>query len=453
MRLSFFVFIGWNPQFPFVRAPYSISSWECYTIRRSHPFALIVAGETAMSNIALRPQLRDLAIFGKPPTFAEKMHVGQPNIGNRDRLLERINDMLDRSWLTNNGPYVQEFEARIARFAGVRHCVAMCNGTIALEIAIRALGLAGEVIVPSFTFIATAHALQWQGITPVFSDIDPRTHNLDPVRLEQMISPRTTGIIGVHTWGRPCDVDRLEEIARRRGLQILFDAAHALGCSYKRMLIGGFGRCEVLSFHATKFFNSFEGGAVVTNDDSLAEKMQMMRNFGFSGYDNVVSIGTNGKMTEVCAAMGLTSLESMETFIESNRGNYRQYQSELADVSGVNLIKYDEGERANYQYIVCEVDESVVGLTRDELVQVLTAENVLARRYFFPGCHRMEPYRSYFPNAYLALPETEQLCRRVMLLPTGTAVDNDAIAQICRIIGTAVAHASAVKTRLAAVPS
>src|ERR1035437_7932978 len=171
-------------------------------------------------------QLQDLAIFGNPPAFAEKMHVGRPNVGNRDRLLARINDMLDRDWLTNNGPYVQHFEKKIAEFLGVRHCVAMCNGTVALEIAIRALGLTGEVIVPSFTFVATAHALQWQEITPVFCDIDPRTHNLDPAQVDKRITPRTTGIIGVHLWGRPCAIDPLERIAQDRNLQLMFDASH-----------------------------------------------------------------------------------------------------------------------------------------------------------------------------------------------------------------------------------
>lgn len=416
------------------------------------PLHAMTGAEALRLNGNRRAQVQDLAIFGNDPAFAEKVHIGRPNVGNRDRLLERINDMLDRNWLTNDGPYVQEFEARIAQFVGVRQCVAMCNGTVSLEIAIRALGLTGEVIVPSFTFVATAHALQWQEITPVFCDIDPRTHLLDPTQVERMITPRTTAIVGVHTWGRPCDVDALEEIARRRNVQLLFDAAHAFGCSYKGRIIGGFGRCEILSFHATKFFNTFEGGAVLTNDDSLAEKIRLMRNFGFSGYDNVIYIGTNGKMTEVCAAMGLTSLESVEHFIENNRKNYRQYQSQLADVPGVNLVLYDESERLNYQYIVCEIDELSAGLTRDELVQVLMAENVLARRYFFPGCHHMEPYRSYFPHAGSVLPETEKLCRRVMLLPTGTAVSDQTISQVCRIIGIAIANAPAVRHRLAAIP-
>lgn len=403
---------------------------------------------TTMLKTGSKHRLQDLAIFGKPPAFAEKMHVGRPNVGNREHLLARINDMLDRVWFTNNGPYVQEFETKLAAFVGVRHCVAMCNGTVALEIAVRALGLTGEVIVPSFTFVATAHALQWQEITPVFCDVDPRTHNLDPEQVEKMITPRTSGIIGVHTWGRSCDIAALEAIARGSSLQLLFDAAHAVGCSYKGKSIGGFGRCEVFSFHATKFFNTFEGGAVLTNDEVLAEKMRLMRNFGFRGYDNVIYIGTNGKMTEVCAAMGLTSLESVDQFVETNRRNHSAYQREFAGIPGVSVMAYDERERANYQYVVVEVDERGAGLTRDELVDVLFAENVLARRYFFPGCHRMEPYRSYFPHAALILPETERLCRRVMVLPNGTSVDEPAISQICQIIRTAVSNAPVVRTQI-----
>jgi dTDP-4-amino-4,6-dideoxygalactose transaminase len=405
-----------------------------------------------MTEATSKSAAHDLAIFGKPPAFAEKVHVGRPNVGNREHLMNRINDILDRNWFTNNGLFVQEFEKRIAEFAGVRHCVAMCNATIALEIAIRALGLAGEVIVPSFTFIATAHALQWQEVTPVFADIDPKTHTLDPAQVEKMITPRTTGIIGVHTWGHPCDIDALEAIARRRNLHLLFDAAHAFACSYRGKAIGGFGRCEIFSFHATKFFNTFEGGAVLTNEDALAEKIRLMRNFGFSGYDNVIYIGTNGKMTEVCAAMGLTSLESVDKFIDTNRRNHLAYRSGLEGIPGVNLMPYDESERANYQYVVCELDENVAQLTRDELVAVLFAENVLARRYFYPGCHQSEPYRSYFPHASLMLPETENLCRQVVALPTGTGVDESAVSRICGIIRTAILNASAVQAHLQGNP-
>src|SRR5580704_11466195 len=266
----------------------------------------------------MKKSFNTLALNSGRPAFSSPLHVGRPNIGNRERLLERINDLLDRRWLTNDGPYVQELESRIASFLGVKHCVAMCNATVALEIAIRGLGLSGEVIVPAYTFIATAHALQWQEITPVFCDIDPHTHTLDPGWVERMITPRTSGIVGVHLWGRPCNVEALEVIAREHDLRLLFDAAHAFGASHQGRMLGSFGAAEVFSFHATKFVNCGEGGAVVTNDDRLAQKMRLMRNFGFAGLDRVIYVGTNGKMSELSAAMGLTSLESVGEFVAAN---------------------------------------------------------------------------------------------------------------------------------------
>ncbi|MBN3896818.1 MAG: aminotransferase class I/II-fold pyridoxal phosphate-dependent enzyme [Nostoc sp. NOS(2021)] len=388
----------------------------------------------------IKQQLNNLAIFTGIPTFTEKLHVGRPNIGNRERLLNRINDILDRRWLTNNGPYVQEFEQRIAEFVGVKHCIASCNATIALEIAIRAAGLKGEVIVPSFTFIATAHALQWQEITPVFCDIDPKTHNIDPKQIEQLITPRTTGIIGVHLWGRPCNVEALSKIARTHNLKLMFDAAHAFGCSHQGRMIGSFGDAEVFSFHATKFLNTFEGGAIVTNNDELAAKIRLMTNFGFAGIDNVIYIGTNGKMHETSAAMGLTGLESLEEFVAINYRNYQQYKQELQGIPGLRLIAYDKTQKCNYQYIVLEIDEKDFGISRDYLVEILQAENVIARKYFYPGCHNMEPYRSYFPYNRLLLPKTEKLVNRVLCLPTGTALKPEDISKICQIIKLVVTN-------------
>jgi dTDP-4-amino-4,6-dideoxygalactose transaminase len=397
---------------------------------------------------AMKKGIEDLVIFGGHPVFDDKLHVGRPNIGNRTHFLDLMNNMLDRRWLSNEGPYVKELESKIAEFIGVKHCIAMCNGTIALEIAIRALELKGEVIVPSFTFIATAHSLQWQEITPVFCDIDHRTHHLDPAAVEKMITPKTSGILGVHTWGRPCDIKALTDMAQKHNLKLLFDAAHAFGCSYDGRMIGNFGSMEVLSFHATKFFNTFEGGAVVTNDDDLAKKMRLMKNFGFAGYDNVIYIGTNGKMNEAAAAMGLTNLESLEEFISVNHRNYECYNSCLSDIGGINILRYEDHEKQNYQYIVLEVDESDAGLSRDELLKVLHLENVLARRYFHPGCHRMEPYRSYFPHSHLLLPQTEKVAQRVLVLPTGTAVPPEQISIICTIIRTALGHAPEIKEKL-----
>ncbi|HSU68037.1 MAG TPA: aminotransferase class I/II-fold pyridoxal phosphate-dependent enzyme [Tepidisphaeraceae bacterium] len=397
----------------------------------------------------LKERIDELAIFGGAPVSQTPFHVGRPNIGRKEQFLKRVEDMLDRRWLTNAGPFVQEFEKKVADLLGVRHCIAMCNATVGLEIAIRALGMHDEVIVPSFTFVATAHALQWQEITPVFCDIDPRTHNLDPEQVEKMITPRTSGIIGVHVWGRPCAVDALSQIARKHNLKLLFDAAHAFACSHKGTMLGNFGHCEVLSFHATKFLNTFEGGAVVTNDDELNKKIRLMKNFGFAGYDNVVYLGVNGKMSEVSAAMGLTGLESLNDFITVNKRNYSRYQNELKNVPGFSLISYDPSEKSNCQYVVAEVDEDQSGLSRDRLIEVLHAENVLARKYFHPGVHRMQPYRSYFPHAGLLLPHTENLASRVLVLPTGTAVTEEEITAISRVIRLAVSHAPGVNNHLA----
>jgi dTDP-4-amino-4,6-dideoxygalactose transaminase len=397
----------------------------------------------------IKTRVDELAIFGAPPAFVDRLHIGRPNIGNRERLLSRFNDILDRRWLTNNGPYVQEFERKLAELVGVKHCIAMCNATVALEIVIRALGLQGEVIVPSFTFIATAHVLQWQGITPVFCDVDSQTHNLDPSRVEELITPRTTGIIGVHLWGRACDVEALTEIAERRNLKLVFDAAHALGCSAHGRAVGCFGQAEVFSFHATKFCNSFEGGAVATDDDDLAARLRLMKNFGFAGYDQVVSLGINRKMNEISAAMGLTSLESLDDFIAVNRRHYQQYGAALQELPGVKLLAYDESERSNYQYIVLELDESLTGISRDHLLELLWAENVIARRYFYPGCHRMEPYRSIYPQAGQMLPVTEQLSERVLQLPTGTSVCPEQIAAVCQLIRLAVSQGAEISRRLA----
>ncbi len=399
----------------------------------------------------MKESVGDLAVFGSPPAFGEQLYVSRPNIGDRSRLLERFNEILDSRWLANNGRFVREFEQRIAELVGVKHCLAICNGTIALEIAIRALGMKGEVIVPSFTFIATAHALQWQGITPIFCDIDPGTHTLDPGKVEQAITPRTTGIIGVHVLGHTCDIDALGEIAARRGLKLLFDAAHAFACSYKGQMIGRFGDAEVFSFHATKFLNSHEGGAIVTNDDELAQEIRLMRNFGFTDYDTVSSVGTNGKMSEVCAAMGLTNLESIDDFVAVNQTNYHQYEAELAGLDGVSLLRYEAAERCNYQHIVLEIDDGKTIVTRDQLMMILHRENVLARRYFYPGCHRMEPYNSWVPHAGMHLPETERLSERVLSLPTGTSIGTAEIGTICQLIRLVVSNGRLISERVDAV--
>lgn len=382
----------------------------------------------------------DLAVNGAAPAFSEPLHVGRPNIGNQAAFQELVQGMFLRNQLTNNGPLVLELEQRIAELHQVKHCIAICNGTIALEIAIRALGMTGEVIVPAYTFIATAHALYWQGIKPVFADIDPDTHNLCPAAVRRMITPRTSGIIGVHLWGRPAPVAELQAIADEHGLQLMFDSAHAFGCSWQGRKIGGLGRCEVLSFHATKVFNTFEGGAVLTNDDQLAETIRLMRNFGFSGLDNVIHPGTNGKMTEINAAMGLVNLEALDGFVESNRVSYQHYVDLLSNISGLNVLRYDPHNDPNYQYVVVELSDQFP-VARDQVVAALHAENIRARKYFWPGCHRMQPYRELFPHTRLLLPGTEAVAARTIVLPTGSSLGIDAVESIAAVMAVlAVQH-------------
>lgn len=385
-----------------------------------------IAGETMSTETSF-----PLAIRGAAPRFREPIHVGRPNTGDREVFKAHIEGMFDRNWLTNNGPLVQALEQRIADDLGVRHCVAICNGTVALEIAIRALGLSGEVIVPSWTFIATAHALAWQGLTPVFADVDPETHNLSPASVRSAITGRTTGIMAVHTWGRPAAIEPLAALAEEFGLQLMFDAAHAYRCTYNGKRIGNFGACEVLSFHATKVFNTLEGGAVVTNDDALAEQMRLMRNFGFAGYDNVIHHGTNGKMIEAAAAMGLANLDALDGFVTANRERYDIYSKRLSKVAGVTMVEYSAAEENNFHYIVASI-EIPAKVTRNALVAILHAENILARKYFWPGCHQMKPYAG--APLRVPLPATEHIAAHNIVLPSGPSLRLEDIHTICDVI-------------------
>jgi len=397
--------------------------------------------------MSVKNTLNDFAIFGGIASFRETLHVGRPNIGNKARLLERIGQMVDRGWLSNDGPCVEELEKKVQQLLGVSHCQTLCNATIGLQLAMRALEMSGEVIVPAFTFIATAHAVQWLGFTPVFCDVDPHTHTIDPIRVEELITPETTGIIGVHLWGQPCNINALQLIAQRHGLKLLFDSAHAFNCSWQGRMIGNFGDAEVFSFHATKFFNTFEGGALATNNADLARRVRRMRNFGFAGVmDRTDAVGTNGKMSEASAAMGLTNLESLPEFVEANYLNYLAYREGVDGIPGIRMLVYDTSEKRNYQYIVLEVDEAQTVLTRDEIKDILWAENVLARRYFYPGCHRMQPYVSVTPHIERRLPVTDRLARQVLVLPTGTAISVEQVHVICGMLRLLVANgASAAK--------
>jgi dTDP-4-amino-4,6-dideoxyglucose len=319
----------------------------------------------------------------------------------------------------------------------VKHCVATSNATNGIQIAAMAAGIGAgdEVIVPSFTWVATAHALDWIGAVPVFCEMQEPSGGADPEHVERLIGPRTRGILAVHVFGYPCPIDELSRVAARHGLPLLLDAAHAFGCTYRGKPIGGFGTAEIFSFHATKYVNSFEGGAIVTDDDELAERARTMRTMGLNGDRQIIGRGTVARMNEAAAAMGLTSIEAMDTFIEANTRNYELYRDGLAGVPGISVRPQAAGERANYQYLVVEVDPAVAGLHRDDLFDALLEHNVLSRRYFSPGCHQLEPYRSdparHAPDP---LPRTEALTQRVLALPTGTSVGPAQVAGICELI-------------------
>jgi dTDP-4-amino-4,6-dideoxyglucose len=380
----------------------------------------------------------------KKSLFSNPLHVGRPNVGDRDRFLERINGALDRLWLANNGPLVREFEARVAEMAETEYCVPVANATTGIQIAAKAAGLepGDEVIVPSFTSPATPHALQWVGLVPVFCDVEASTANADPEHVEQLIGPKTRAIVGVHVFGRPCEIDQLSKLAEWHGMPVLFDAAQAVGCTYKGKPVGGFGAAEIFSFHATKYVNSFEGGAIVTNDEHIASQARVMRNLGLDDNRETVACGINGRMTEAAAAMGLTSLEAMEAFMEINRNNHESYRDGLAGLPGIKVYEQADEERANHQYIVIEVDPATAGIHRDAVQAALTEHNVLARPYFHPGCHLIDPYRGRpSVHAPLPLPRTEALCERVLSLPTGTAIGPVEIAAVCEIIRDACAGA------------
>ena len=392
--------------------------------------------------------IAELAFFGGSPSFSRPVVVGQPNIPEIDSVLSNFRTVLESGILSNNGPFVRRFEDEICRIAGVEHCVATCNATVALELTARALNLTGEVIVPSFTFIATAHALEWQGLTPVFVDIDPLTHTIDPACIEAAITPATSAICGVHLWGNVCDVPALQHIADKNKLELWFDSSHAFAVSIGGTPVGNFGRAEIFSFHATKFINAFEGGAVVTNDAGLAQTLREMRSFGVAEDGQVANAGINGKMAEVSAAMGLNALGCLDRIKSTNRRNFEAYKEYLSACPGVKLRAPVDPEQSNCQYIVCEIDQSETGLSRDQMLAILEAEGILAKRYFYPGCHRALPYADKHARRGIPLPVTEQLTQSVMVLPTGINVTTEDVEVICGLIRYLIESSAQIRDEL-----
>ena len=374
----------------------------------------------------------DFALLGGKAAFHRPRHVGQPAFPHKEKILARIGEAMDRRWVTNNGPMIQELEARLATYLGGIEVVTVSNGTVALELLARALDLRGEVIVPGYTFVATAHALRWLGLSVVFCDVDPATHLLDPARVEALITPRTSAVVGVHLWGEVCATSALAAVCARHDLRLLFDAAHAFGCSHEGRMVGGLGDAETFSFHGTKFFNTFEGGAVTTRNGALAARLRLMRNFGFEGFDRVSALGINARLSEVAAAAGLVNLDHLEETTVSNRRRYLLYRQALSGADGLRVYPISEAERRNHQYCVLEWNAPATGISRDAVMQVLHAEGVLARRYFYPGVHRMGPYRTEQPD--LRLPNTEALGDSVLVLPGSHAVSDEDVERISELL-------------------
>jgi len=346
-----------------------------------------------------------------------RLVVGRPNLPHLGDFYRYAEKIWESGRLTNNGPLVRELESRIADKLNVAHCVCVANCTLGLQIVARALELTGNVIMPSWTFVATAHALSWIGLNPVFADV--KGHHLDPDAVRQIITSKTSAILHVHTWGQPGYVDELFDIASGHGIALICDAAHAFGCSHRNWPIGNFGDAEVFSFHATKFFGTFEGGAITTNDSDLAQRCRRMRTFGFEDSE-VVDMGTNAKMSEIHAAMGLCMTDELRVITACNKINYLRYKERLGDM----MILHTEGDTQNYQYIVIESE------CKDEIADELKEIGVLARKYFHPGVHQLPPYNAQEWN----LPNTERLAQRTLCLPTGSSVTPDDITEICDIV-------------------
>lgn len=377
--------------------------------------------------------ISDLASLGGPPTFRQALHVNRPAVGDWSTFSSHLESVWKARWFTNNGCLVHKLEERLQNYLNVKHCILTCNGTLAMAITVRALNLSGEIILPSFTFISTPHILSWSNIKPVFCDVDPETWTIDPKHCASLINLRTSAIIGTHTFGRTCNTDILQKIAAQNGIALLFDAAHSFGCTHNQRMIGSFGDAEIFSFHATKAFHTGEGGAVTTNNDILAERIRHMRNFGFTDYDQVSFLGLNAKMPETSAALGLTNLDSIEELIDLNHQSYLLYQQQLSGIPGLKLRSYSTADKSNYHYICLDISAAELGFTRDQFVTLLHAENVLARRYFYPGCHRMQVYQFALPNSK-CLPVTDQLSERVVVLPSGSSASTNEIISLCALI-------------------
>ena len=364
----------------------------------------------------------------------KQITVTSPLLPSLDELNVYLKDIWQRKWITNNGHYHKELERALCEYLGVPYISLFTNGTLPLITALQALRITGEVITTPFSFVATTHALWWNGIKPVFVDIDPETCNLDPEKIEAAITPRTTAIMPVHVYGRPCDTARIQEIADTYGLKVIYDAAHAFGVRVDGGSLLKAGDLSTLSFHATKVYNTIEGGALVMHDEQTKRRIDYLKNFGFAGETTVVAPGINSKMDEVRAAYGLVNLRQVDRAIEARRHVAKAYRKGLKDVPGIRFMDDLPGVRHNYSYFPIFVDEKEYGMSRDELYFKMKEHNVLGRRYFYPLISTFSTYRGLESAHPDNLPVATRMAEQVICLPMYYGLTNNDIDRILSLI-------------------
>lgn len=343
--------------------------------------------------------------------------VTSPLLPPLEEFMPYLQDIWDRKWLTNNGHYHQELEKALCEYLKVPYISLFTNGTLPLMCALQALRITGEVITTPYSFVATTHSLWWNGIKPVFVDIDPKTGNIAPDKIEAAITPRTTAIMPVHVYGKPCDTERIQEIADKYGLKIIYDAAHAFGVEVNGESILNAGDMSTLSFHATKVYNTIEGGALVMHDEATKKRVDFLKNFGFAGETTVVAPGINGKMDEVRSAYGLLSLKHVDASIEARHQVAIRYRETLRDVPGITFFDDMPGVKHNYSYFPIFVDAEKYGMTRDELYFKMKESQVLGRRYFYPLISEFSTYRGLDSAHPDNLPKAHRMADTVICLP------------------------------------
>jgi dTDP-4-amino-4,6-dideoxygalactose transaminase len=366
--------------------------------------------------------------------FPEPIYVTSPLLPPLEAVMARLAEVWSSGWITNNGRQQELLESALRAYLGVSQLSLFNNGTIALFTALRALDLRGEVITTPFTFPATPHALAWSGVTPVFADVDPVRLTLDPARVEEAITPQTTGILGVHVYGLPCDVDGLQHVAERHGLKVVYDGAHAFGTTVNGAGIGTFGDITMFSFHATKLFHTAEGGALACCDEAMRHRINQLKNFGIIDPETVLSIGLNGKMNELQAALGLAVLDCLQAEIAKRKALLDLYRRRLSAVPGVSMVDEPPGVESSYQYCAIRIDEARFGCSRDGVHRELLKHNVISRKYFFPLCSDYACYRD-LPSADPArLPVARKAALQVLCLPLYGSLPLPAVQCICEII-------------------